>query len=277
MVRLKREELHRDVYVPAPPFWGAKHIEQVNLKALVRYLNETMLFQFHWGYRKQGRKKAEFDAWAAKELRPILHRLAEEVVRDNIIAPQAVYGYWKAAGEANDLILFEEDGTTEVARFTLPRQGTEGGLCIADFVRDVEADKRDVVGLQLVTVGQHASDVAREWFAADRYQDYLYLHGFGVEVTEALAEYVHLRIRKELGFGAEDADDVKELLRQGYRGSRYSFGYPACPNLADQRQLLNLLGAERIGIALGEGDQLHPELATSALVLHHPQAKYFSV
>ena len=276
-VRLKREELHRDIAMPEPPFWGARHIERVNPKALMRLLNETMLFQFHWGYRKQGRKKAEFDAWAAKELRPILHRVAAEAAREGILAPQAVYGYWRAAGEGNDLVLFEEDGATEAARFTLPRQGTAGGLCIADFVRDVDAGARDVVGLQLVTVGQRASDAAREWFAADRYQDYLYLHGFGVELTEALAEHVHARIRKELGFGADDSDDVKELLRQGYRGSRYSFGYPACPNLGDQRKLLELLGAERIGVTLGEGDQLHPELSTSALVLHHPQAKYFSV
>ena len=241
------------------------------------YLNETMLFQFHWGYRKQGRKKAEFDAWAAKELRPILHRVAEEALGDGMFEPRAAYGYWRAAGDGNDLILFEGNGTTEVARFSLPRQGTSGGLCIADFVRDVKDEVRDVVGLQLVTVGQRASDAAREWFAADRYQDYLYVHGFGVELTEALAEYVHVRMRGELGFGGEDAENVKQLLRQGYRGSRYSFGYPACPNLGDQRQLLDLLGAESIGLRMSEGDQLHPELSTSALVLFHPQAKYFSV
>jgi 5-methyltetrahydrofolate--homocysteine methyltransferase len=128
-----------------------------------------------------------------------------------------------------------------------------------------------------VTVGQHASEVAREWFSRDRYQDYLYLHGFSVEITEALAEYVHKRIRHELGFGADDAPDMHDLLKQGYRGSRYSFGYPACPNLGDQRKILELLGAERIGVSLGEGDQLHPEQSTSALVILHPQAKYFSV
>ena len=276
-VRLKREELHRDLPVPEPPFWGARRIEKVNPKALVAYLNETMLYQFHWGYRKQGRRKDEFDAWAAKELRPILHRIGEQAARESTLQPQAVYGYWKAAGEGNDLILYDESGGTEVARFTLPRQGTKGGLCIADFVRDVGSNVRDVIGLQLVTMGQRASDVAREWFLADRYQDYLYLHGFGVEMAEALAEYVHKRIRTELGFGGEDALEMKQLLRQGYRGSRYSFGYPACPNLGDQRALLDLLGADRIGLTLGEGDQLHPELSTSALVILHPQAKYFSV
>ncbi len=134
-----------------------------------------------------------------------------------------------------------------------------------------------MIGLQVVTVGQRASEVARDWFAADRYQDYLYLHGFGVEMAEAMAEYVHKRIRAELGFAGEDARDRDSLLQQGYRGSRYSFGYPACPNLQDQEQILDLLGAERIGLKLSEGYQLHPEQSTSAIVLHHPQAKYFSV
>ncbi|MBM3506737.1 MAG: methionine synthase [Alphaproteobacteria bacterium] len=278
--RLRREELNKDVPSPVAPFFGPRVIEQVNLKALMPYLNETMLFQFHWGYRKQGRKKEEFDAWAQKELKPIIARIAEQCMREEILKPQAIYGYWHAAAEGNDLILFGEH-KAEVARFTLPRQKVQGGLCIADFVKDVKSQggssERDVVGLQLVTVGQHASEVAREWFAKDRYQDYLYLHGFGVEITEALAEYVHKRIRHELGHGAEDAPDMHDLLKQGYRGSRYSFGYPACPNLGDQRKLLEILGAERIGVSLGEGDQLHPEQSTSALVILHPQAKYFSV
>ena len=135
----------------------------------------------------------------------------------------------------------------------------------------------DVIGLQAVTVGQRASEVARAWFAEDRYQDYLYLHGFGVEMAEALAEFVHTRIRAELGFAAEDARERDRLLQQGYRGSRYSFGYPACPNLEDQRQILALLGAERIGLSLSDEFQLHPEQSTSVLVLHHPQARHFSV
>jgi 5-methyltetrahydrofolate--homocysteine methyltransferase len=274
--RLRRDELHKDVPVPTAPFFGSRVIEHVNLKSLMPYLNETMLFQFHWGYRKQGRKKEEFDAWAQKELRPIVARIAEQCLREEILKPQAIYGYWHAAAEGNDLILYGEN-RAEVARFTLPRQSVQGGLCIADFVKDVQSGARDVVGLQLVTVGQHASEVAREWFSRDRYQDYLYLHGFSVEITEALAEYVHKRIRHELGFGADDAPDMHDLLKQGYRGSRYSFGYPACPNLGDQRKILELLGAERIGVSLGEGDQLHPEQSTSALVILHPQAKYFSV
>ncbi|MDX6752614.1 methionine synthase [Geminicoccaceae bacterium 1502E] len=276
-IRLRRHELTEKVPVPQPPFWGSRVIERVPVKALLPYLNDQMLYQFHWGYEKQGRRLDEFLRWAHKELRPVLGDLVAEAEREAVFAPQAAYGYWKAAGEGNDLILFGEDGQREVARFHLPRQRKEGGVCIADFLRDVDDEQRDVVAMQVVTVGQRASEVAREWFAADRYQDYVRLHGLGVELTEALAEYVHAGIRAELGFGHEDARDMRQLLKQGYRGSRYSFGYPACPNLADQVPLLELLGASRVGVELGDEWQLWPEQSTSALVLHHPQARYFGI
>lgn len=276
-IRLKRHELTDNVPVPRPPFWGARVIENVPVKALLPYLNEQMLYQFHWGYEKQGRKLVEFLAWAQKELRPVLADLVAEAEAERIFAPQAAYGYFKAAAEGNDILLFDETGERQLARFGLPRQNKAGGLCIADFLRDVDAGQRDVLGLQVVTVGQRASEVAREWFAKDRYQDYVRLHGLGVELAEALAEYVHAKIRAELGFGHEDARDMRELLKQGYRGSRYSFGYPACPNLADQAALLDLLGASRVGIELGEEDQLWPEQSTSAIVVHHPEARYFNV
>ena len=276
-IRLKRDELSRGIEIPSPPFWGARTIEQVPVRALLPYLNEQMLYQFHWGYEKQGRRLGEFLDWAAKELRPVLAGLVAEAEAERIFTPQAAYGYFKAAGEGNAVVLFDETGSRELARFALPRQGKDGGLCIADFLRDIDQPERDVLGLQVVTVGQRASEVARDWFAADRYQDYVRLHGLGVELAEALAEYVHGRIRAELGFGHQDAREMRELLKQGYRGSRYSFGYPACPNLADQAALLQLLGAARIGIELSEGDQLWPEQSTSAIVLHHPQARYFNV
>jgi 5-methyltetrahydrofolate--homocysteine methyltransferase len=159
----------------------------------------------------------------------------------------------------------------------LPRQDKDGGICVADFFRDISSGERDVLGMQVVTAGQKVADVAREWFAGNRYQDYLYLHGLGVEMAEGLAEYIHKRIRAELGFGHEDDRDMQKLLKQGYRGSRYSFGYPACPRLEDQALLLKLLGAEKIGVALSEEFQLHPEQSTSAIVVHHPQAKYFNI
>jgi 5-methyltetrahydrofolate--homocysteine methyltransferase len=174
-------------------------------------------------------------------------------------------------------VLFEPDGSTEIARFSLPRQPREDGDCIADFFRDIDDPERDVIGLQIVTVGQKASDVARLWFEDNRYQDYLYLHGLSVEMAEAMAEYVHKRIRAELGFAAEDDRDMEKMLSQAYRGSRYSFGYPACPKLEDQAQILSLLQAERIGVSLSDEWQLHPEQSTSAIVVVNPQAKYFSV
>src|SRR6201998_643753 len=169
------------------------------------------------------------------------------------------------------------EGVTEVARFNLPRQPKEDGDCIADFFRDVDDRDRDVIGLQVVTVGQKASEVAREWFADNRYQDYLYLHGLSVEMAEAMAEYAHKRIRAELGFAGEDDRDMEKMLSQGYRGSRYSFGYPACPRLEDQTPVLSLLGAERIGVSLSDEFPLHPEQSTSAIVVVNPKAKYFSV
>ena len=276
-IRLRRTELTRGVPVPVPPFWGPRTVARVPVKALVPYLNERMLYQFHWGFRKDGRTLDAFKAWAHKELRPILQRLLDTALQQNILVPQAAYGYWKCAAEGNDIILFAEDGKSEAARFSLPRQNKEGGLCIADFFRDVTQNERDVIGLQVVTMGPRASDVAREWFADNRYQDYLYLHGLSVEMAEAMAEYLHKRIRAELGFAGDEARDIEALLQQGYRGSRYSFGYPACPNLADQRQLLALLNAEEIGVSLTEEDQLEPEQSTSAIVVTHPQAKYFSV
>ena len=277
--RRRRAELGQGIKVPAPPFWGPRVIDRVAPKALTAFLNERMLFQFHWGYRKEGRSLKQYMAWARKELRPKLKRLIDTVVEDRILAPQACYGYWKAAAEGDAVILFAEDGVRELARFELPRAGDGERKCIADYLRDVAdgPDSRDVVAMQVVTVGQRASDVAREWFADDRYQDYVFLHGLGVEMAEALAEYVHKRIRAELGFGHEDARAREELFSQGYRGSRYSFGYPACPNLADQHKILGLLGADRIELEMGEEDQLHPEQSTSAIVVHHPQAKYFSV
>jgi 5-methyltetrahydrofolate--homocysteine methyltransferase len=276
-IRLRRAELTRGLPVPQPPFWGPRSIARVPVKALVPYLNERMLYQFHWGFRKDGRTLEAFKAWAHQELRPIMQRILDTAIQQDILVPQAAYGYWKCAAEGNDVIVFAEDGIKEVARFSFPRQNKEGGLCIADFFRDITDNERDVIAMQVVTMGPRASATAREWFAENRYQDYLYLHGLSVEMAEAMAEYLHKRIRAELGFAAEEARDIEALLQQGYRGSRYSFGYPACPNLADQRPLLALLNAEEIGVSLTEEDQLDPEQSTSAIIVTHPQAKYFSV
>ncbi|MCA3276324.1 MAG: methionine synthase [Roseomonas sp.] len=274
----RRRRVAAESAVPTPPFWGARVLEAAP-KALVPFINERSLYQFQWGFRKAGRSLEDFLGWAKQELRPVLKRMLALAEDQNILKPQAIYGYWKCAGQGNDLILFAEDGVTEVCRFNMPRQPKEDGDCIADFVRDVDdgPGARDVIGLQVVTVGQKASDIARDWFEENRYQDYLYLHGLSVEMAEALAEYVHKRIRAELGFANQDERDIEKMLQQGYRGGRYSFGYPACPKLEDQEGLLRLLDAERIGVSLSDEWQLHPEQSTSAIVLHHPRAKYFSV
>jgi 5-methyltetrahydrofolate--homocysteine methyltransferase len=275
-VQARRRRLTADVPPVVPPFWGAR-IVAAPAKAIIPFVNERSLYQFQWGFRKQGRSLDDFIGWAKQELRPVMKRMLAICEADDILKPQAAYGYWKAAGQGNELIVFEQDGTTEVCRFNLPRQPKDDGECIADFFRDVDDAERDVIGLQVVTVGQKASDTARVWFEDNRYQDYLYLHGLSVEMAEAMAEYVHKRIRAELGFAAEDDRDIEKMLAQGYRGSRYSFGYPACPKLEDQAPLLRLLGAERIGVSLSDEWQLHPEQSTSAIVVLNPKAKYFSV
>ena len=274
--RARRTRLTQDEAVLTPPFWGNK-ILSVPTEAVIPFLNERSLYQFQWGFRKQGRSLDEFMVWAKQELRPVLRRMLDIAAADNILTPQASYGYWKAAGDGNDLVLFEEDGITEAARFTLPRQPREDGECIADFVRDISDAQRDVVALQVVTVGQKASDIARDWFEENRYQDYLYLHGLSVEIAEAMAEYTHKRIRSELGFAIQDDRNMEKLLQQGYRGSRYSFGYPACPRLEDQHPILKLLNAPDIGVSLTDGDQLHPEQSTSALVIMNKHARYFTI
>ena len=276
VVRERRRRLTADQPPIEPPFWGARRVA-ADPRALVPFINERSLYQFQWGFRKQGRTLEEFLGWAKQELRPVMKRMLAITEAQDILHPEAVYGYWKAAGQGNDLILFEVDGSTEVARFTLPRQPREDGECIADFFRDVDDAARDVIGLQVVTVGQQASETARVWFEENRYQDYLYLHGLSVEMAEAMAEYVHKRIRAELGFAAEDDRDIDKLLQQHYRGSRYSFGYPACPRLEDQAPIMGLLGAERIGVSLSDEFQLHPEQSTSAIVVLNRHAKYFTV
>ena len=275
-MQARRRRLTHGTPIVQPPFWGARVIE-APAKAVIPFLNERSLYQFQWGFRKQGKNLDDFLGWTKQELRPIMKRMLALCESESILRPQAAYGYWKAAGQGNDLLLFEQDGSTEVARFTLPRQPREDGDCIADFFRDVDEAERDVIGLQVVTVGQAASDTARVWFEDNRYQDYLYLHGLSVEMAEAMAEYVHKRIRAELGYSAEDDRDIERMLAQNYRGSRYSFGYPSCPRIEDQDQLLRLLDADRVGVSLSDEHQLHPEQSTSAIVVLNPAAKYFSV
>ena len=275
-VQVRRRAMTQDVPVMMPPFWGPRVIEAPT-KAVVPFLNERSLYQFQWGFRKQGKSLEDFLGWG--EAGVAAGDAADAGDRRGRRHPAAACGVWvlEGGGAGQRPGGVAEDGQTEVARFGLPRQPKEDGECIADFFRDVDDAERDVIGLQVVTVGQKASDVARVWFEENRYQDYLYLHGLSVEIAEAMAEYTHKRIRAELGFAGEDDRDMEKMLGQGYRGSRYSFGYPACPKLEDQAALLSLLGAERIGVDLSDEFQLHPEQSTSAIVVLNPRAKYFSV
>src|SRR5258706_4521965 len=264
--------------VPVPPFFGVRRLEGISLREILPYINRNTLYKFQWGFKPQGRSVDEYKEYSRRELDPILNRLVAESDAKKVLQPTALYGYFSCQSEGNTLLVYRTPESSEVAaRFELPRQKTERRLCVADFFRSVESGERDVLGLMLVTIGQHAADYARELFAADAYQDYLYWHGLNAEGAEGLAEYVHKRIRVELDIGREDAREIDELIKQNYRGSRYSFGYPACPNLADQRILLDLLGADSIAVTMGDEDQLWPEDSTSALISHHPYAKYFAV
>lgn len=274
----ERSAIPHDNPVPVPPFWGAKCIEHLSLKAVVPYINKTALYKFQWGFKPQGKSPEEYREWAKKEVDPIFNRLVARSEAEGILKPQAAYGYFPCQSAGDELIVYADpEGTQERCRFPFPRQTTERKLCIADFFRPVESGEMDVVAFQLVTVGQHASDHARDLFQANEYQEYLYWHGLDAEGAEGLAEFIHRRIRVELGFGAEDARDIQDMIKQHYRGSRYSFGYPACPNLHDQDKILDLLEAHKIGVRLGDEDQLWPEESTSAIIVHHPDAKYFGV
>lgn len=265
--------------VPKPPFWGSRCIEFVPLASLLPYINRTALFKFQWGFKPKGKTPEDYRIWAKTEVEPILQRLVVQDRQEHILKPQAVYGYFPCQAQGEQLIIYADpDGREERCRFTFPRQErSERQLCISDFFRSVDSGEMDVIALQLVTIGQHAADFARDLFQRDSYQDYLYWHGLNAEATEAMAEYVHKRIRQELGFGKEDPRDISDVFKQKYRGSRYSFGYPACPDLEQQDKLLELLDAARIDVTLGDEFQLWPEESTSAIVAHHAQAKYFVV
>jgi 5-methyltetrahydrofolate--homocysteine methyltransferase len=260
-------DVRTDVDVPAAPFWGSRIVRGVSIDELLPFLNRTALFRNQFGLRN-----AQFDK-GEEALRQTL----DLVVRERLLVPEVVYGYWQANGDGNDVVVWASpDSGEEAARFTFPRQRSGRRLCIADFFRPVASGERDVIAFQAVTVGRRVSERAQELFAADRYTDYLYLHGLGVEMAEALAEYWHRRVREELGIAGDDDPDMEKLLDQGYRGSRYSFGYGACPDLAARKPLFELLEAQRIGLELSEEFQLVPEQSTDAFVVHHPEAKYFN-
>jgi 5-methyltetrahydrofolate--homocysteine methyltransferase len=279
-----RSDVTTDNPVPIPPFWGRREVSSIPLEQVFPYINELALFLGQWGFKKKGLSDAEYERTIDEKARPVFEQLQQRALKEKLLTPKVVYGYFPVQSEGEDLVVYhvEEFGglkptgaPREWLRFSFPRQASTRRLCIADFFRSKESGQYDVLGVQLVTVGDRASAIAQELFKANKYQDYLYLHGFGVESAEGLAELWHKRMRQELGFGSEDSPKVRELFQQGYRGSRYSFGYGACPSLEDRAKIVELLRPESIGVSLSENFMLEPEQSTDAIVVHHPQAKYF--
>ncbi|MCC6381290.1 MAG: methionine synthase [Dehalococcoidia bacterium] len=267
--------------VPVPPFWGARVVRGLPLRDVFPYVNEVALFRGQWQYQRGQRSEGEYAAFIEREVRPVFRRWQERAIAEQLLVPAVAYGWFPCQAAGNDLLVWptmaEGRAAGDPVRFRFPRQPTGRRLCVADFFRPVESDEYDVLGLSLVTMGPRATPFAQELFAANDYREYLHVHGFAVESTEALAEYWHRRMREELGIAVHDASTVRELFAQGYQGSRYSFGYPACPDLEEQVGMATLLEPGRIGVELGETFQWHPEQTTSALIVHHPAAKYFVI
>lgn len=256
-----------------PPFLGSRVAKGISIDEISEYLNLTALFRNQWGFRPEN---GEGDPAFKERVRATLREQLAIVKRDDLLVPQVVWGHFPAAADGNDLVIFTDDTrSSETTRFHFPRQDHDPYLCIADFFRPVGSLEHDYASFMLVTMGPRVSERAQSLFSENRYTDYLLLHGLGVEMAEALAELWHRRIREELGFADEDGPSLAGLFRQQYRGGRYSWGYPACPDLTDNAKVAELLGAERIGVEVSEGFQLHPEQTTDAIICHHPSAKYF--
>ncbi|WP_405509847.1 methionine synthase [Streptomyces cyaneofuscatus] len=262
--------------VPEPPFWGTRVIKGIPLKEYASWLDEGALFKGQWGL-KQARTGdgPTYEELVETEGRPHLRGWLDHLQSNNLLEAAVVYGYFPCVSKGEDLILLHEDGS-ERTRFTFPRQRRGRRLCLADFFRPEESGETDVIGLQVVTVGSRIGEATAELFAANSYRDYLELHGLSVQLAEALAEYWHARVRSELGFAGEDPADVEDMFALKYRGARFSLGYGACPDLEDRAKIADLLQPGRIGVELSEEFQLHPEQSTDALVIHHPEAKYFN-
>jgi len=256
--------------IPEPTFWGTRVEPAIPLADAARFLNRTSLFRAQWQYRRGKRSEEEWAEFAHRELEPLLERLLAESAREHVLEPAGVFGFFPANSDRDSIVIFDADGTTEVARFSFPRNR---GFCLADFVVPIGERRRDVLAAFVTTVGARVSRREHELFEAGRYLDYLHLHGLAVELAEAAAEWMHARLRALLGLAQDDDPDPARIRKGHYRGCRFSFGYPACPDLSNQRALLDLLGADRIGVTLTETLQMVPEYSVAAVVLHHPGAR----
>ncbi|WP_327298545.1 methionine synthase [Streptomyces sp. NBC_01197] len=271
-----RSDVATDNPVPEPPFWGTRVVKGIQLKEYASWLDEGALFKGQWGLKEDRKGEGPtYEELLETEGRPRLRGWLDQLHTKNMLEAAVVYGYFPCVSKGDDLILLNEDGS-ERTRFTFPRQRRGRRLCLADFFRPEESGERDVIGLQVVTVGSRIGEATAELFEANSYRDYLELHGLSVQLAEALAEYWHARVRSELGYAGEDPSDVQDMFALKYRGARFSLGYGACPDLEDRAKIAELLQPERIGVHLSEEFQLHPEQSTDAIVIHHPEAKYFN-
>ena len=276
VIDTNRSDVATDIDIPQAPFFGSRIVKGIALADYVGMLDERALFVGQWGLKGA---RGEFDVMAESEGRPRLRQLLNEVQSNGWLEAAVVYGYFPCVSDGNDLFILHHEGPLagqERTRFSFPRQSRDRRLCLADFFASKDSGKTDVVAFHVVTMGNTVSKAANELFAADKYREYLELHGLSVQLTEALAEHWHARIREEMSVRNLDSPDLQGILDQGYRGSRYSFGYPACPDIEQQTQLCELLEPGRIGVELSEEFQLHPEQSTSAIIVHHPEAKYFN-
>jgi 5-methyltetrahydrofolate--homocysteine methyltransferase len=289
VIDLRRSEaVEVDIPRPTPPFWGTKVLnpEDISVEELFWHMDLQALVAGQWQFRKpQDQTREEYDAFLAEKVYPVLEQWKQRLRTETLLHPQLVYGYFPCAAEGNSLHVYDpaviDQGltpktATPAVTWTFPRQKSLRRLCIADFFRPVDQNQFDVIPMQAVTMGHIATEVAQELYKGNNYTDYLYFHGMAVQMAEALAEWSHARIRRELGYGDLEPDNIRDMLAQRYQGSRYSFGYPACPNVADQFEQLELLGTDRIGMSMDESEQLYPEQSTTAFVTYHQVSKYFS-
>lgn len=266
--------------VPTPPFWGYRHVleDQIDLQEIFKFINKKALFANQWQYRRGDRSSSDYRTFLQTTVEPLLQQWCTRALERKWLAPRVAYGFFPCNSDRNDLVIFDpQDHSKERARISFPRQIADERRCIADYFRPLDYGKRDVVAFHVVTAGEIASVKSAELFKADKYSDYLHFHGLSVETAEALAEFWHRKIRAELNIQGQDGLTIDSLFRQTYRGERYSFGYPACPNLEDQKIMFQFIKPEQLGIALSEEFQLVPEQSTSAIICHHPDACYFSI
>jgi 5-methyltetrahydrofolate--homocysteine methyltransferase len=276
----RSEAIDANIDRPTPPFWGTQILNPADISwdELFWHLDLQALIAGQWQFRKpREQSREDYDTFLAEKVYPILEHWKTRIVNEKLLHPQVVYGYFPCQSEGNDLQVYQpNDLANPFVTWKFPRQRSLRRYCIADFFASKASGQTDVIPMQAVTMGTVATEFAQELFKADNYTEYLYFHGMAVQLAEALAEWTHARIRRELGYGALEPDNIRDMLAQRYQGSRYSFGYPACPNIKDQYKQLEILGSDRIGLYMDESEQIYPEQSTTAFVAYHPAAKYFS-